>query len=541
MSAPLPSPQPALAYPDERPPTRAGCMSMPRPCPFLLCRHHLAVDIDARGRLRPVNQAIADAIAAAEAPPPPGLTPNELGAHTRKTDAIMAAALATLPHTCSLDVANDGNGRTLDEVGAILGDISRERVRQLEQSAQAKLARFGIILDVAEGMDLDTTKRPTGQRPSPAQGHPPPPRRPDPAFSDGGVHYGAFAPENLTAKMRKIQAESAAPVKTVTLPPEEIARVEAEIAAKRNPLRKPRPLVTLDTLSQRAEASRMRAGAATASTTRITAPPAKAPTATQPRPPSPPSTPSPETPPQVLPAAIQPDDQPEVAVAAALPEPPPAPPSIPQQPMTRPDMRTRRSVYEDANETAKSNLAKIMAARGITRESLSAMARDTHTAHTPMSVDQAIVRAMNGTASPVSVWYRRIASLLGVPLSDLCADPAWLAAVAPEDSPVAAAHAKPAPPPLSPIPAPPSPDASTKITPLFEALTLAQNQLSHVAGAAAHLEARAEDLEAVAKVLRDEIDSLQQQLAERTRERDEARKALAQIDAALTLTRKACP
>jgi len=497
MSAPLPSPPP-LAYPDRRPRTRGECLDMPRPCPFLTCRHHLALDVTGHGRLLdPLYIEFA--------------TPAEI--HER---------LAALPHTCSLDAADEGPA-TLEAIGEPWG-VSRERIRQIEVRAQADLARKGIILDLAAASNIDTSRTPIIiddhrarlPRALPAKA---------PAREPTEPHLG-MNPERMTAAMRRVQEESraACPARTVTLSAEEIARAEAEIAAKRNPLRKPRPLVTLDTFSQRAEASRLKAGAATASTTRINATPAKAPTTTQPRQPSPPSPPSLELPPQDPPASIQSDDHPEVAVVSALPvDPSPTPPSLP---MTRPDMRTRRGAYAAANHTALTNLQKIMAERGLSRDALSALARDAHTTHTPMSVDQAIVRAMNGTASPVSVWYRRIASLLNIPLSDLCADPVWLSAVAPEDSPVAAPHSHlprlPVAPQHSPAVTPSTPPIPTHEDALAPLILAALTQ-------AQRLDKRTAELTAVVGILRAEIDSLQQQLAAATTERDAATATLNDI------------
>lgn len=181
-------------------------------------------------------------------------------------------------------------------------------------------------------------------------------------------------------------------------------------------------------------------------------------------------------------------------------------------------------------------------------------------ARSPIYVQQGVSDVLSSTGSPISVWFRRVAAALEVSLSDLCDSPEWLSAVIPEDSPLIRAHrhrgAAPAPveaetraaiqaqvdaallntrPVAQMVPLYELPPVSIppQISPLAAAIASAQNQLSHVAGAAAHLEARVEDLTALAKILREEIDSLQQQLAERTRERDAATETLARIKAAL--------
>lgn len=97
--------QDGLDYPDvERPVTRGDCLTMPRPCPFVSCRAHLAVDVD------------------------------------RKTGAIRLAfpnvEIWEMAETCSLDVADRG-GVTLEEVGA-LTNTTRERARQVEFRALAR-------------------------------------------------------------------------------------------------------------------------------------------------------------------------------------------------------------------------------------------------------------------------------------------------------------------------------------------------------------------------------------------------------------------
>ncbi len=98
----------ALLYPERdywRPQTRADCANVPRPCPFVSCRHHLALDINPNGAIK-INFPDREVWEA--------------------------------EHSCSLDVA-DAGCQTLEEVGAALGNVSRERARQIETRAVAKL------------------------------------------------------------------------------------------------------------------------------------------------------------------------------------------------------------------------------------------------------------------------------------------------------------------------------------------------------------------------------------------------------------------
>ena len=85
--------------------TREACASMPRPCPFVSCSHHLYLD---------VNQ--------------------ETGAIKLNFPHLEVWEMA---ETCSLDVADRG-GITLEEVGAIL-NLTRERIRQVEVRGLAKI------------------------------------------------------------------------------------------------------------------------------------------------------------------------------------------------------------------------------------------------------------------------------------------------------------------------------------------------------------------------------------------------------------------
>jgi hypothetical protein len=106
---PLPTVKlPVLQIPLKRPKTREGCAAVPRPCPFVSCRHNLYLDVSEDGRLR-------------------------LNFPDREPDQMTAS--------CVLDLVNDGP-RILDTIGGLMG-LSKERARQIEVSGLAKVeARF---------------------------------------------------------------------------------------------------------------------------------------------------------------------------------------------------------------------------------------------------------------------------------------------------------------------------------------------------------------------------------------------------------------
>ena len=91
----------------ERPISRADCLAMPRPCPFVSCSHHLALDVN------PMSGAL--------------------------TVNFPELEIEEIPETCSLDVADRG-GATLDEVGR-LTNRTRERVRQIQEAVLRRLAQ----------------------------------------------------------------------------------------------------------------------------------------------------------------------------------------------------------------------------------------------------------------------------------------------------------------------------------------------------------------------------------------------------------------
>jgi hypothetical protein len=110
----LPARRLQLVDPD-RPVTRGDCVDGPRPCPYSGCRHHLMLDVNEQtGGIRANN----------------GLEVEEL------------------EETCSLDVAARG-GVTLQDVSRLM-NVSRERVRQVEENGLRKLGRMVLVKEMGK-------------------------------------------------------------------------------------------------------------------------------------------------------------------------------------------------------------------------------------------------------------------------------------------------------------------------------------------------------------------------------------------------------
>ena len=96
--------------PYDRPQVREDCRNKMRPCLYVSCTHHLYLDVTSKGSIV-FNY--------------PDKEPWEL------------------EETCSLDLA-EKDGLTLEEIGDYL-NLTRERVRQVEQSALLKLRDGGKV------------------------------------------------------------------------------------------------------------------------------------------------------------------------------------------------------------------------------------------------------------------------------------------------------------------------------------------------------------------------------------------------------------
>jgi len=90
----------------DRPIARSECKEGERPCPYVACKHHLYLDVNPRTGSIKFN--------------------------------FPDVELGEMKETCALDIADRG-AITLEEIGDIM-NLTRERVRQLEQSALEKIS-----------------------------------------------------------------------------------------------------------------------------------------------------------------------------------------------------------------------------------------------------------------------------------------------------------------------------------------------------------------------------------------------------------------
>lgn len=98
--------------PYERPRTRGDCAQVPRPCPYVACKYSLYLDVSATGSII-LNF--------------PHLEPGEMPAD----------------RSCALDLAERG-AMTLERI-AVVTNLTRERIRQVEMKAMSRRARPAAI------------------------------------------------------------------------------------------------------------------------------------------------------------------------------------------------------------------------------------------------------------------------------------------------------------------------------------------------------------------------------------------------------------
>ena len=111
-----------MLYPETdyyKPLTRAECVDGARPCPYVSCKHHLFLDVSPKTGAIKLNY--------------PDLDVHEL------------------VDSCALDVADRG-GETLERVGE-LTNLTRERIRQVEVKALAKIEALGAAIGLTDHVD----------------------------------------------------------------------------------------------------------------------------------------------------------------------------------------------------------------------------------------------------------------------------------------------------------------------------------------------------------------------------------------------------
>lgn len=92
------------------PATRGECIDEPRPCPYVSCRFHLLLNVTSNGRLYRTRDFDEDS---AES---------------------LLEALAAMPETCALDVADRG-AHTFEQISEFLGVDTKEVFRHYEIAA----------------------------------------------------------------------------------------------------------------------------------------------------------------------------------------------------------------------------------------------------------------------------------------------------------------------------------------------------------------------------------------------------------------------
>lgn len=99
-----------------RPQVRSECLESPRPCPHVACKHHLYLDVNPETGTIKLN--------------------------------FPELEVWELADTCALDVAERGP-TSLEDV-SLLVNVTRERIRQIETQALAKLGTVQDLLELRQ-------------------------------------------------------------------------------------------------------------------------------------------------------------------------------------------------------------------------------------------------------------------------------------------------------------------------------------------------------------------------------------------------------
>jgi hypothetical protein len=115
------------------PMTRSECSEAERPCPFISCKYHLFLDVDAKRGSIKFN------------------FPDLLGDDDTPILELMS-------DTCALDVA-ERDAVTLEGLGTLL-NMTRERVRQIELTLLEKMRKHPTLKELLATGPIESTDRP---------------------------------------------------------------------------------------------------------------------------------------------------------------------------------------------------------------------------------------------------------------------------------------------------------------------------------------------------------------------------------------------
>ena len=139
-----------------RPRTRGDCVSGPRPCPWVGCKYHLALDLLTDGGLASplLRHVVCNVRGYWTMAAPRHAHRRATGQQIERWEDELVDRLDSLPYTCALDVAGDLGGVRLQDIADILG-VTRERIRQIESVALRKLQAQRMISDISDLAIID--------------------------------------------------------------------------------------------------------------------------------------------------------------------------------------------------------------------------------------------------------------------------------------------------------------------------------------------------------------------------------------------------